>query len=116
MRAMDSLSAGRAQALYGWLLRHPPDQPLPRAAEIATAAGLPDAGIVCNMFDRLSSGPQRVIYHVHGTRSRYRGHRAVRLLLTGRVLATDGCPPALIADLMAIRRAVRTAHIAAAAP
>lgn len=69
-----------------------PDGPLPRMAEIAKQlpGGPWEAYNVAMAMEALST--QRRIAMRHGTRSAHRGHYALRIVLTGRELKTEGCP------------------------
>ncbi len=80
----------RADALYSWLTERSSGV-LPRIAVIATA--LPQIGgqaMVRDAFRLLAR--QGRIEQRHGTLRMSRGHRIVRIVATGVVLRTVGCP------------------------
>jgi hypothetical protein len=83
----------RVNALYRWLLARNSDA-LPRTeAILAALPTLGSGGQVGNAFRSLAR--QGLIEQRHGTLRRASGHRIVRIVATGRVLSTEGCPLSL---------------------
>lgn len=83
-----------ADWLFAWLSDQAPD-PLPPLQRIA--ADLPPFGhrivthyTIWNALAKLSR-EGRIAWRC-GTRSLHRGHQAIRIIATGRVLKTAGCP------------------------
>jgi hypothetical protein len=73
-----------------WLLFRPPPE-LPSFAEIRRA--VPELRTKLGVFDAFQSlARQGRIEYRHGSRNRDRGHRIVRIVATGAVLRTVGCP------------------------
>jgi hypothetical protein len=76
--------------LYRWLCDRETDV-LPRLVGIASAA--PYAGSVYSVDTALRQLRKAgLIAWRTGTRSENRGHGAVRIIATGRILKTSGCP------------------------
>jgi Bacterial regulatory proteins, gntR family len=77
-----------ANRLQDWLAAHPHDE-LPRLRAIGAAIG--STGY--DVWDALTLlEDDGKIVRRHGTRSENRGHQAIRIIATGRVLKTAGCP------------------------
>lgn len=81
------------RAICEWLDAQPHDAPLPRMSELA--ASMPDAAranayAVCGALVVLERSGAIVMRH--GTRSEARGHYAIRVVATGHVHRTKGCP------------------------
>lgn len=96
---MSRIATSRHTVLTGWLhdflCSLNADEPLPRPAEIArifrrSTGGAGDAYLVCGAL--LSLDQRGFIALRHGTRTEHRGHQAVRIIATGAVLKTEGCP------------------------
>lgn len=81
--------APAAAALYAWLLAHDTDE-LPRLIDLAEAVGIASHYDVWGSLEMLVRHGR--ITRRNGTRSLHRGHQAIRILATGRVLKTTGCP------------------------
>ncbi len=80
----------RADALYKWLIERPPGA-LPRLAAIAAALReMETVAAVSDAFRLLVR--QGRIEQRHGTLRLARGHRLVRIVATGALLQTAGCP------------------------
>ncbi len=66
-----------------------------KPAGLAKKLGLPtsfnpDAWLVCAAFDALAK--QGFLVMRHGTRSENRGHYAIRIVSTGKIIKTANCP------------------------
>jgi hypothetical protein len=84
--------AGCAEALK-LFLQDVGDKPLPRLRDIALKMPIrlsADAWLVSAGLEILAR--RNVIAMRHGTRTEARGHYAIRVMATGQVLKTDGCP------------------------
>ena len=91
--------AEAVSALYAWLRCRESDE-LPRLRDIAEQAGITSHYVVWLALATLMR--QGRITLRHGTRSLHRGHQAIRVLATGRVLKTAGCPfeaPVFVGDV-----------------
>ena len=86
----------RAEALYGLLLGVVVDQPLPALSDLARLCGefstsrrrpAEDAHEALVLLRR----DGRILWR-SGTRSEARGHQAIRVVATRKVLKTAGCP------------------------
>lgn len=80
--------------LYRYLVAYSMAEPLPKLKTIAAAAPADvmvlDAYLVSGALDQLAE--QGKIRYRHGTRSEHRGHQAIRIVVSGAVLKTAGCP------------------------
>lgn len=76
------------ERLLGWMRDHHGD--LPPLAIIATTLSVPTAMDAWSLLVRLQRNG--VIAWRSGTRSEARGHQAIRVVATGKILKTRGCP------------------------
>jgi hypothetical protein len=94
--ARNTSTAICANVLRTYLLNLPGpymDKPAVLAKKLGLAHGLnPDAWLVCGALALLASPANRFLVMRHGTRSQHRGHYAIRIVSTGKVLKTIGCP------------------------
>ena len=89
-----SLGAHRAEALYRLLLDFAETRPVPPLPRLGRLAALvPDTFSAYEVYNALSilRNSGRIRWQ-SGTRSVARGHQAIRIVATGAVLRTAGCP------------------------
>lgn len=90
MTRLSSVGMRQAEWLLDWLISRQSDM-LPRMKEIgALCPEWTDSHGIHNAFRELAR-KQRILWRA-GTVSENRGHCAVRIIPSGRVLKTAGCP------------------------